>query len=266
MIDCKNCNRDLAAQYAYCPDCGQKAALHRLTAHDIIHEGIHYFTHADRGIFQLIRDLALKRGVVAREYIDGRRRKYFPPLNFFLLIAGFFVFAATLGEPREAINVLEAHPEINLIKDPIAKQDAIAMWTRKHTVNHVTKSYSNIFAMFALPLTAFIFWLFFRKAKYNFVEHLVAGMYMLGFCILVYALVFLPLAYLLGIDRNFATMGFFLLQVVYFTAFYNGFLAKHSKKEYLKTGLVTLCAMITWVVFSSVLIYTYITNGFWGLL
>lgn len=80
---CKNCAGELTESYAFCPGCGQKAHLHRLSWHEIGHGLVHYFTHADKGIFSLLKDLATKNGVVAREYIEGQRRKYFPPPNFF---------------------------------------------------------------------------------------------------------------------------------------------------------------------------------------
>lgn len=86
-MTCKNCDRDLAPEFDYCPKCSQKVALHRLTFHDVFHEAIHYFTHADKGIFQLLRDLFKKNGVVVRQYVEGIRKKYFSPFNFFLIVA-----------------------------------------------------------------------------------------------------------------------------------------------------------------------------------
>ncbi len=60
-------------------------------------------THADKGLFQLLRDLVIKNGQVAREYVDGKRKKYFSPLNFFLLVAAVFVFFFSLQSPPETI-------------------------------------------------------------------------------------------------------------------------------------------------------------------
>ena len=262
---CKNCETNYPEKYNYCPNCSQKSALHRLSFHDVLHEGIHYFTHADKGLFQLIRDLVKKRGVVAREYIEGKRKKYFPPLSFFLLIATIFVFMSTLGESKETSDVLKTHPELNKIVDPAKKQATINMYERGEKVMHFTTKYSNLMAMCSLPLTAFVFWLFYRKAKYNYVEHLVAGMYMIGICLLMYALIILPFSYIFNFSKNYAISLFFIIQLIYFTVFYFGFLGKKTKLQFSKAFGVSIISLVIWAAFSATLIRFYITTGFWGL-
>jgi len=263
---CKNCETAFAPAYNYCPECSQKTTLHRLTFHEVIHEAVHYFTHADKGLFQLIRDLVLKRGLVAREYIDGKRKKYFPPLNFFLLIAAVFVFVSTLRESTQSVDVLQSHPELNEISNPIAKEHAVGVYERKANVSHFMTKYSNLMAMCSLPLTALVFWVFYRKAKYNYIEHLVAGMYMLGFCILVYALLIIPLSYAFHFEGNPAVLIFFLIQFVYFAVFYYGFLNKTTKRPLAKVLAVSLCSLIVWILISGSVVQFYIVSGFGGLL
>ncbi|WP_300566706.1 DUF3667 domain-containing protein [Flavobacterium sp.] len=263
---CKNCQTSNLEINVYCPQCSQKIQLHRLTFHDILHEAIHYFTHADKGVFQLVRDLIIKRGIIAREYIEGKRKKYFPPLSFFMLIATVFVFMATLGEPKETKNVLEIHPELTKITDSAKKQATINMYERAENVMHFTTKYSNLMAMCSLPLTALVFWLFYRKGKYNYIEHLVAGMYMLGICILIYALIILPLSYIFKFSNNYAVGLFFIVQLIYFAVFYFGFLAKTTKLQFSKAVGVSIVSLAVWVLFSGSLIRLYITTGFWGLL
>ncbi|MGH2664635.1 DUF3667 domain-containing protein [Flavobacterium sp.] len=263
---CRNCETNYAKEYNYCPNCSQKSTLHRLTFHDVLHEGLHYFTHADKGLFQLIRDLAKKSGIVAREYIEGKRKKYFPPLTFFFLIAAVFVFVATVGEPKVTPDVLKAHPELNKIVSLAERQNAIHVYERGNKVQHFTNKYSNLMAMCSLPLTALIFWLFYRKARYNYIEHLVAGMYMLGFCILIYALLILPTSYLFHFGNNYAVLVFFVFQLFYFTVFYHGFLNKKSKTAYIKSLLASIVSIFVWVIFSASIIRIYITSGFWGML
>ena len=263
---CKNCQTPHSDAYKYCPECSQKTALHRLSFHDVAHEAVHYFTHADKGLFQLIRDLVTKRGLVALEYIEGKRKKYFPPLSFFLLIAAIFVFVATMGESKETMSVIEAHPELNQIVDPIKKQQAIGIYERKVKVAHFTTKYSNLLAMCSLPITALVFWLFYKRSKYNYIEHLVAGMYMLGFCILVYAGIILPLSFAFHFKGDPATLLFFVVQLFYFAVFYYGFLQKTTKLQFVKVLFVSLCNLILWIAISGSLFKFYIISGFGGLL
>lgn len=251
--------------YNFCPNCSQKSALHRLTFHDIVHEGIHYFTHADKGLFQLIRDLFTKRGLVAYEYIEGKRKKYFPPLNFFLLIAAVFVFVATQTQETITTNILEVHPELSQITDPAEKKEMIAVFERQIKVSNFTTKYSNVMAMCSLPLTALVFWLFYKKAKYNYIEHLVAGMYMLGICILIYSLVIIPLCFFLNFKDVVETLLFFLLQFIYFAVFYYGFLRKTTKLQFVKALGASFINLLVWFVFSASMVRFYIVSGFGGL-
>jgi len=263
---CKNCETENTEAFKYCPNCSQKVNTHRLTFHDVLHDAMHYFTHVDKGIFQLIRDLIIKRGLVAKEYIEGKRKKYFPPLNFFLLIATVFVFMSTLGEPAEKKDIAKAYPEANQIKDPIKKHQLIGIYQRKENIAHFTTKYSNLMAMCSLPISAFIFWLFYRRAKYNYIEHVVAGMFMQGIGILAYALLVLPVTYLLHIPTYYGVAAFFLVQLFYFSTFYYGFLNKSTKLAYFKAMGVSFASFMTWSLLSATTIQIYISNGFWGLM
>lgn len=262
---CKNCDTPHPEAYNYCPNCSQKSRLHRLTFHDILHEAVHYFTHADKGLFQLVRDLFTKRGLVAFEYIEGRRKKYFPPLNFFLLIAAVFVFVATMGESKQTIDPNNV-PEISQITDPAQKEYALQVFERKQKVSHFTTKYSNLMAMCSLPLTALVFWVFFRRSKYNFIEHLVAGMYMTGICILIYAVVIMPLSFAFHFEGNPAIMLFFMVQLLYFTVFYCGFLRRTTRLDFVKIMGVSALNLILWIAISGSLVRFYIVSGFGGLL
>ncbi len=263
---CKNCDTPYSDRYNYCPNCSQKSKLHRLTFHDIVHEAVHYFTHADKGLFQLIRDLFTKRGLVAHEYIEGKRKKYFPPLNFFLLIAAVFVFVATQAEDKTPADVMKAHPEISQINDPAKKQQLIGIYERQVKASHFTTKYSNLMAMCSLPLTALVFWLFYKRSKYNYIEHLVAGMYMLGLCILIYAVVILPLSFAFHFEGSPAILLFFAVQLLYFAVFYCGFLQKTTKLQFFKALGVSFVNLVLWIAISGSLVRFYIASGFGGLL
>src|SRR5687768_9241150 len=96
---CLNCNAGLPAQANYCLACGQKLKIHRLTLGDVLHEAFHFFTHADKGFLQLLKALFTKTGLVAREYVTGKRKSYFSPINFYLIVAGIYLIAMTTFDP-----------------------------------------------------------------------------------------------------------------------------------------------------------------------
>jgi hypothetical protein len=265
-IICKNCETANRSNFNYCPQCSQKVNLHRISPHEVFHEAVHYFTHADKGIFQLIRDLTLKSGVVAKEYINGKRKKYFPPLNFFLLVAAIFVFISNIPKEVPSIDSKKENVELSTISNPVQKEEMIHLYERKEKIMHFIKKYSNLMAMMALPLTSFIFWLFYKKENYNYTEHLVAGMYMLGFCILTNILLIFPISQLFHLSFNYISALFLLFQLVYFTVFYYKFLNKNTKLQLLKAFGVSAFGIICWGIISGFTINTYVSTGFWGIL
>lgn len=263
---CLNCDSPLQESYRYCPNCSQKKNLHRISFHDLVHEAVHYVTHADKGFLYLLKALALRTGEVAREYVDGKRKKYFPPLNFYLIVAALMVFMMTTLAKKTSRDVLAENPSINRITDPAEKQRVVRIYERRAEAMHFTSRYSNILAFLAVPLIAFIYWFFYRKARFNYVEHLIAGMYMNGFTNLFYILVFTPLVRLLvkG-NANFYLIGFFLIQIIYCGVFYYRFINRPGKPALAKAMGISLLTIVFWAALTAFSISTYISTGFWGL-
>ncbi len=72
----------------FCGSCGQRTGLARLTMGQILHDFMHALTHADHSIFSLVKDLFVRPGHVAREYVEGKRKKYFGPFAFLVITVG----------------------------------------------------------------------------------------------------------------------------------------------------------------------------------
>ena len=265
---CANCDFLLNTEHKFCSHCGQKTHLHRLSWHDVTHDAIHYFTHADKGIFHLLIQLVTKTGAVAREFVAGKRKKYFPPFNFFLIVAAIYVFLFTLStKPSTTSDVLKEHPELSRIPDAAKRANVTSIYERAGKARVFMNKHSNGVAMLALPLIAGIFWFFYRKAGYNYVEHLVANMYMTGFVLLCHVLLFLPIGLVLNLkNSNINLMLFFVFQVIYCSVFYYHFIYRKTGTGKLKAFFVSLFGICFWAVLTGGLIRIYITNGFWGLL
>jgi hypothetical protein len=236
-----------------------------------MHEAMHYFTHADKSIFSLLKQLILKTGTVAREFVLGKRKKYFSPLNFYFLVATIFVLTITfISSSQPNSSVLDKHPEVNYITDIAEKEKVIKIYKRQEVAVNFINKYSNIVAMVALPLICFIYWLFYRKGRYNYAEHLAACMYMAGLTNLVYAVIFIPVSLLIRPFHSNSSLTillpFTIFQIIYNSVFYYHFINGKTKTSAGKAFLVSIFAILFWMALSSLLVGMYIRNGWGGLL
>jgi hypothetical protein len=262
--NCLNCGSNLGSGYKFCATCGQKAATHRLNFHEIVHDALHYITHADKGIFHLVGQLARRPGTVAREYIDGKRTKYFKPVNFFLIVGTLLVFMATTFHLADETNVIRMEAVAARTKDPALQKQLYGIAKRVRNVSHYTGRYSNVVNMLATPLFAFIFWLFYKKERYSYIEHLVATMFILSFSMLCYSLLLVPWQSKLttsGLSWMFMIV-YFTFEMLYRSFAYYHFIGKKGFWAYLKALSVSLLIVLIWVGGCYLLIDQYIKTGF----
>jgi hypothetical protein len=262
--DCLNCGTPLLAGQHFCAQCGQKAETHRISLHEITHDAVHYFTHADKGIFHLLKGLITRPGIVAREYIDGKRKSWFKPLNFFLIVIGVVVFMTSslhkeYPRPASRPSVAQAQRP-----DPATMERYRAMGLRAANSSRFTAKYSNMISMLATPLFAGFFWLFYRRARYNYLEHLVANLYFVPMVMLLYGLVVIPIQRVSGSYNVFMmALGFFFLwEIIYRALAYYQFIGKKGGWQLFKSFAVSLLASAFWIAISYGLVWYYIRYGF----
>lgn len=85
-VTCANCKTLFSGHF--CPECGQKAHIHRSLA-AIGHDIMHGVLHLDGKLWETLPLLTLKPGELTRRYIAGERAKFVSPMSMFL----FTVFA-----------------------------------------------------------------------------------------------------------------------------------------------------------------------------
>ncbi|HXL55839.1 MAG TPA: DUF3667 domain-containing protein [Chitinophagaceae bacterium] len=172
-VVCKNCNHSFSKNYKYCPYCGQAATMQRLNFHQVIHDIMHAFIHGDKGVFLLFKELSYMPGRVARLYVEGKRKKYFNPFSFLVLMVAIALFFILKFESFTI-------PHKNLNSD-------------KLEILHFVFKYFNVFIFIMCPVNAFLIWLFFRKYNLNFIENLVLAAYMSGQTMFFYCIILIPL-------------------------------------------------------------------------
>ena len=85
-VTCANCQTVFSGHF--CPECGQKAHIHRSLA-AIGHDIMHGVLHLDGKLWNTLPLLVFKPGQLTRRFIEGERAKFVSPMAMFL----FSVFA-----------------------------------------------------------------------------------------------------------------------------------------------------------------------------
>jgi hypothetical protein len=176
---CKNCSSEFDSKF--CPACGQKADIHRVTMGHVIHEGIHAITHADKGFILLVKELVVRPGLVAREYLGGKRKKYFNPLSFFVITTAISAYVTTKTHYFESLNKAGGSGARRM---PPYMLEAFQLYNDN----------AKLFGLVLIaPLIAICCWLFFRKGKYNLAESFVLHAFIVGESHLIRTVIFIPI-------------------------------------------------------------------------
>lgn len=88
---CHNCQTML--QGGYCHVCGQHAHNPLRSFRHAVEDVFESFWHVDGRIFRTVRDL-LVPGKISREYLDGHRVRYIPPLRLYVILSLITFFVA----------------------------------------------------------------------------------------------------------------------------------------------------------------------------
>lgn len=165
---CLNCNTELSGKF--CSGCGQKADTHRITAkHFILHDLVHGVWHVDKGMAFTIKETFTRPGYAARDYIAGKRIKYYNIFYLLLLLLGLMLFAGN-------------YVEGGLIGDPNTAGSEEAQ-----KVNEVLGLFPKLLYLSFVPVLALVGMLMFRRLKLNFFEHnIIAGFTTLGVFLFIF--------------------------------------------------------------------------------
>jgi hypothetical protein len=91
---CLNCN--YVVENKFCPNCGQENTETRQSFHYLFTHFIEDLTHYDGSFWKTIKGLLFKPGYLTKTYLEGKRKKFVPPVKLYIFISFVTFFLPTL--------------------------------------------------------------------------------------------------------------------------------------------------------------------------
>ena len=232
---CKNCESEFEGKF--CGNCGQKHIEGRFNLKELLHNFFHAFTHLDRGILFLIKELFLRPGIVSAEYINGKRKKYYNPLQFLIITVAVSTFIA--------VNYSLMGPKVNPeLLTNITETEKYFL-----AFNNFIYKYFNLIIFFSVPVLSLYTILFFRSSGYNYSEFLIFTTFISGERTVFYILL-TPFLYYFKQQWYIFIGIYYIGWIVYFGYAYVQFLKGKSKMIIFKFVILILIFVLTFQALS----------------
>ena len=226
---CKNCEKKV--QGNYCAFCGQKTSINKVTFKETIQDLLDAIFSIEAPLLTTIKMLVINPGKLFTEYLSGKRKKYYRPVTFFILMTVIYLLI------RELINYDPFGSTILQVNDPTASQ----LLTKSR--NFMLFNIDKLLFVFVFSL-GLMMKLFFYNKK-SLAEFLAISFFLMGIYTILTAL---NMFYIRFIDNTFQGIHI----VIMFLYFIFAMLAFFKKSKFL-------------VIFKSVFAYV-IAFFFYGFL
>jgi hypothetical protein len=265
FTQCPNCGYTFEEVNNYCPNCGQENHDLNVPVKHLVEEFLEGTLHYDTKFWVTLKYLLFKPGLLTEKFNNGQRASYVPPFRLYVFISLVFFFMLaispsamqvglnrpeTLGQldPEQRQALAELDSLRTSVGGPAADESIEGLLEKAqspelNTTHLREKMIKNTsFLMFLLmPLFGYLLYLFYRKLRRNYVEHLMFSIHLHAFFFILFT-VYLALKFILpeGVDL-FAV-------VLLITAVY-AYLAMRRvyKQGYVKTLLTFLPLMLVYL-------------------
>ncbi|HOZ77945.1 MAG TPA: DUF3667 domain-containing protein [Ferruginibacter sp.] len=180
---CMNCGTTVKG--SFCSHCGQSANTHRISTHFLWHDIQHGLLHVDKGILFSAKELFTRPGHSIREFLEGKRVKHFKPVSLVLILAGIYGFLSHYFH----INLLANNIQIKGSGEKFEEMRKVVASSSEWLASHY-----SMFSLLQIPVLATGTWLLFKRAGYNFMEHIIIHSFLTGQRLIIRIITF-PLFY-----------------------------------------------------------------------
>ncbi|MBC2839794.1 DUF3667 domain-containing protein [Robiginitalea sp. SC105] len=164
-MNCKNCQTVLRLEFRFCPTCGAKTEVQRITFPALLRDFIDRFLDLDNSVVRTFTGMILRPEAVIGGYITGLRKRYLNPVSFLgiaLTLSGILIFVMQklyAGEIDFTGGAENLNPE----------------FARKWS--NIAFDFNAVLFLLYLPVFALPAYLLMNKVRYNLAEYFVAFVY-----------------------------------------------------------------------------------------
>ncbi|HZY78449.1 MAG TPA: DUF3667 domain-containing protein [Cyclobacteriaceae bacterium] len=169
-MTCINCSAE--GEGTFCSHCGQRLEVKRLTWKESLNDFWARIYGFDGMFPRTFKDLTIRPGFAAMEFIKGNRARYYGPVGyFFLMITCFLLLLSIIG-----LSVIDYMQEMQKVITDQQKEAAL-----NKDIRALVSDNLKLMAFVFIPIQAFCArYVFFRKQNLNFLEHSVLPLYLMG--------------------------------------------------------------------------------------
>lgn len=242
-MHCKNCKNKLETTTKFCSNCGAKVIHKRLTLKNLWLDFFERFLNYDNTLFKTVRHMFTQPEVVIDSFIQGARKKYLNPFNFFLVslaITGLYNFLYKSFLLEETIAFYEnSFKSFNLGNS--------ASINGMNGFNFFLE-YFNLFAFATIPINALVtkitFW---NYKKHNFTEHIIINLYTVSqYQLIIYSLS-IPLLFL-SIETQTKISFLFLLSFIFYFFYVFVRMYKLTGKQLILKMILIFCIGLVFLI------------------
>jgi hypothetical protein len=161
-LACVNCNIEFEADF--CPKCGEKKSVDRITFQSILESVFSSFIDMDKGLLFNLKNLTLYPKKTILQYIKGKRRQVLNPISYAIITISIYIFIDS---------ILPKGSKIELPKEDVFGSIKVGTKTGLFLKNKMK------FFWLTFPIyNAFFTRIFFKK--FNYFEHLAINCFIVG--------------------------------------------------------------------------------------
>ncbi len=238
---CKNCGNEFTGNF--CNQCGEEVYEKRISFKYILVHILDAFDLAD-GLIFTIKQLSLRPGKAVAEYIKGKRKEYYNPLKYYLLLVAVVLII------RMQFNLIT--PEVPAGFEYSEKQ----MLFFGQFLNLFFK-YFNLILLTGIPFISFFSFVIFKKSKYSFAENLILNLYLMGHHSIINILLF-PFFLLFTTGNSQMKFIQFVTSWAYHSWAFKQFFQISTVKSIFKTLVTIFLGYLCWIILIVTVMMIYV--------